>query len=98
MPTRRIASFLAVLAVLCVLAVFFFHAIEGPYSAVHGPVTALLSARAAAGLRMAIIFAGIGILPVWLGVAASSVSWLRIFLGETLFCLSSFDCNCTLRC
>ncbi len=56
---------LAVVAVICVLAVFFFPAMEGPYSVVHGPVTALLSARAAAGVRMAIVRAGLN--PVRLG-------------------------------
>jgi len=43
---------LAVLAAFCVLVVFFFPALQGPYPAVHGPVTALLSLRAAARLRL----------------------------------------------
>lgn len=54
MNPGRIAGMLAVLAVFCVLSIFFFPGIEGPYPAVHGPVTALLSLRAAARLRMAI--------------------------------------------
>jgi len=36
---------LAVLVVFCVLGIFFFPALQGPYSAVHGPATALLSVR-----------------------------------------------------
>ena len=54
MQLNRIESALAVIAVVCVLSIFFFPAMRGPYSVVHGPVTALLAARAAAGLRMAI--------------------------------------------
>jgi len=64
MAPGRIAYALAVLAVLCVLTVFFFPGMEGPYSAVHGPVTALLSIRAAARLRV-LIRAGVTGLRVW---------------------------------
>jgi hypothetical protein len=53
MTLGRIGFALALVAVLCVLSVFFFHAIQGPYSVVHGPVTALRSSRAAAGLHTA---------------------------------------------
>jgi hypothetical protein len=55
MTFNRIASLFALLAVICVLALFFCHSIQGPYSAVHGPVTALLSVRAASGVRLAIV-------------------------------------------
>jgi hypothetical protein len=51
----RIGCELAVLAVLCVLTIFLFPAIQGPYSVVHGPATALQAARAAARLRIAIV-------------------------------------------
>lgn len=54
MDLSRIVSALAVIAAICVLTIFFFPAMQGPYSVVHGPVTALLAARAAAGLRTAI--------------------------------------------
>ena len=54
MQLNRIGGALAVIAVVCVLSIFFFPAMRGPYSVVHGPVTALLAARAATGLRMAI--------------------------------------------
>ena len=59
MTSGRIACALAVLAVVCVLTVFFFPAVQGPYSAVHGPVTVMRAARAAAGLRMAVERAGL---------------------------------------
>ena len=43
-----------ILTVLCVLMIFFFPVMQGPYSAVHGPATALQAARAAARLRIII--------------------------------------------
>ena len=55
MNSGRTECALAVLAVFCVLVVFFFPALQGPYPAVHGPVTALLSLRAAARLRLVTI-------------------------------------------
>ena len=94
----RIAYILAVLAVFCVLAVFFFHAIEGPYSAVHGPVTALLSARAAAGLRTAMLLAGLGIVQVWLGQILQPIAWRKVSLVSPPCPSSFFDCNSILRC
>jgi hypothetical protein len=67
MTPGRIACVLAVFAVVCVLATFFFPGIEGPYPAVHGPVTALLSIRAAARLRVR-IRAGLNATRSWLGL------------------------------
>jgi hypothetical protein len=58
MSSGKIACTFAVMAVLSVLAIFFFPALEGPYSVVHGPVTALLSLRAATMVRNAIVRAG----------------------------------------
>jgi hypothetical protein len=54
MNSGRIGCELALLAVFCVLTIFLFPAMQGPYSAVNGPVTALQAARAAACLRIAI--------------------------------------------
>jgi len=55
MILSRIGWGLAILTVLCVAAIFFCPAHQGPYSAVNGPVTALQSAQAAARLRVAVI-------------------------------------------
>jgi len=41
MISGRIGSELAVMAVFCVLMIFLFPAMQGPYSVVNGPVTAL---------------------------------------------------------
>lgn len=58
MSPGRIVCALAVMAVVSVLAIFFFPSMQGPYSVVHGPVTALLSLRAATMVRNAIARAG----------------------------------------
>jgi hypothetical protein len=50
----RIVLCAGVLATLSVLIVFIHPAMQGPYSAVHGPVTAFQANRAAARLQTAI--------------------------------------------
>lgn len=59
MTSGRSATELAVLAVLCVLTIFLFPVMQGPYSAVHGPVTALQAAHSAARLKFAMAWAGL---------------------------------------
>jgi hypothetical protein len=59
MTLGRFAAVFALVSILCVLTVFLFPALQGPYSAVHGPVTAFQSARAAAGVRTAMVRAGL---------------------------------------
>lgn len=51
MTSGLTGSELALVTLLCVLTIFFFPATQGPYSVVHGPMTALQAARAAARLR-----------------------------------------------
>ena len=46
----RIGYELAVVAVFAVLTIFLFPAMQGPYSVVHGPASALLAARSASRL------------------------------------------------
>jgi hypothetical protein len=43
--TRNFDFKFAALAILCIVFAFFFPAVRGSYSAVHGPVTALRSVR-----------------------------------------------------
>jgi len=45
---------LSVLVGVCVLAMFFVPAVQGPYSATHGPVTAMQAARAGVRVRITI--------------------------------------------
>jgi hypothetical protein len=82
MTFGRIAYALAVVAVLCVLTVFFFHAIQGPYSVVHGPVTALLSIRAASGLRLSMVRAGLNTLSMWVSFSLILVSWTAAWIAD----------------
>src|ERR1700693_5398756 len=69
MTSGRTEYVIAVLAVLGVLGIFFFPAMQGPYPVVHGPASALLSIRAAAGLHMAIAKAGLDAVRNCLGFA-----------------------------
>jgi hypothetical protein len=71
MNLSRIAGCFALLAVVCVVAVFFFPAAQGPYSAVHGPVTVFHGARAAAVLRMGVVRAVLFF--AWTGMASAVV-------------------------
>ena len=55
MTSGHIGCELAMLAVVCILTIFLFPAMQGPYSVVNGPVTALQAARAAVRLRKAMM-------------------------------------------
>ncbi len=43
--SRQLSYEIVILAILCTAGIFFFPAVRGPYSAVHGPVTALRSIK-----------------------------------------------------
>jgi hypothetical protein len=45
MRHRRLRSELSVIALICTLGIFLFPATSGPYSSIHGPVTALRAIR-----------------------------------------------------
>jgi len=62
MPADRIVGAFAILAVFSVLMIFLCPAMQGPYCVVHGPVTALLSVRAAASLRWKTVRTGLSML------------------------------------
>lgn len=101
MPADRIDGALTVVAVLCVLTIFFFPAMEGPYCAVHGPVTALLSIRASATLRMRIVRSGLTVLRDRIhrayqaqALLVPSPVWFTEFLGDDL----AASGNSILRC
>jgi hypothetical protein len=55
MTSDHIGSEMVVLTVLCVLSIFIFPAVQGPYSAVNGPATAFQASRAATRVRMAMV-------------------------------------------
>ena len=93
----RIGSELAVLTAFCILTMFLFPTMHGPYSVLHGPVTALQAARAAARLRAAIVKAALSIL------ADQQIS-LFLPLASGMLSLEKFcaarraQCSTILRC
>lgn len=93
----RIGREFAVLAVVCVAAIFFFPAMQGPYSAVNGPVTALQSAQAAARLRVAIILSASNLLG---NFPIPRLAWVSLTRALHIqFQLPDYaDCNAILRC
>ena len=80
------------LALVCVLGIFFCPVVSGPYSAVHGPVTALLSIRAAARLRMTIVRGGLGAIRGWFGRLGAALAMLSPAMRA-----SRIDPSATLR-
>ena len=69
---------LVALAVLGVLTIFLFPAIQGPYSVVHGPATALQAFRAAARLQAAIVQGARRSLNKWLISLLVVLSWMSL--------------------
>jgi len=62
MRRRHLASESAIVAMFCITAIFFFPAVQGPYAAVHGPVTALLSVRAKLKVSIGMVRAALQLL------------------------------------
>jgi len=99
MSPGRIVCALAVMAVLSVLAIFFFPSMQGPYSVVHGPVSALLSLRAATMVRNAIVRAGQSIRQSSERIAAVLLPWsARAFSATELPPSLSLVSASILRC
>jgi hypothetical protein len=97
MMRGRIGCELAVLTVLCVLMIFFFPLMQGPYSVVHGPATALQAARSAARLRIVIVQGALISLGSFLISPLVILSWMVLSLAE--FCSVGVpEYNTVLRC
>lgn len=94
--SRQLSYEFALVAILCTVALFLFPAVQGPYSAVHGPVTALLSLKAKAFLCLALLLPA---MHVFAPCAAGRHLALRIPL-DGLFSPASFDSahSAVLRC
>jgi len=86
-----------VVVVLCVAAIFFFPAIQGPYSAVNGPVSALQASQAAARLRLAIVQAAFNM--IW-NFKIPSLAWPSspaiVYIEPQASACA--DCSTILRC
>jgi hypothetical protein len=92
---------LAVLAVMCVLGIFFFPAVQGPYPVVHGPVTALLSIRAAAALRFRIVSAGLVAVRDRLHRSSAALAvffWIQLSTADLETDGLASSCSSILRC
>ncbi len=97
MNSGRIGWELAVLASLCVLSIFLFPSVQGPYSVIHGPVTALRAMRAAANLRGTLLAAAISLLSLFRGASPRSLSSLDFF-GLQLPSTDLSELTTILRC
>ncbi len=82
MISGRIGCEVAVLTVLCVLMIFFFPLMQGPYSVVHGPATALQAARAAARLQIVIMHGALNSLGDLLISPLVILSWMLLSQAE----------------
>ena len=97
MNSGRIRCELSVVAVLCVLIFFLFPSMQGSYSMVHGPVTALLAARAAARLRTAIVQGALNCLGNYLISPLVVLSWMS-FSNTEFQSVGLPEYNIVLRC
>jgi hypothetical protein len=97
MISGRVTCELAVVAVLCVLMIFLFPSVQGSYSMVHGPVTALLAARTAVRLRIAIAQGALKSLGNRLISPQVVLSWISVPHAEFQL-LSLPRYNSILRC
>lgn len=66
------------LILICVLSLFFFPAAEGPYPAVHGPVTALQAMRFSVRLQNAIAAVLSCVSPTPIAAGAGSFSSMAV--------------------
>ncbi|MGC1453011.1 MAG: hypothetical protein WA830_23515 [Candidatus Sulfotelmatobacter sp.] len=85
------------MTVLCVLMIFFFPVMQGPYSVVHGPATALQAARAAARLRIIIVQGALNSQGNILISPLVLLSWMLLSQAE-FRSLSLLEYNTILRC
>ena len=94
---RRIGHEIAVLAILSVLAIFLFPGLQGPYSVVHGPATALQAARAAVRLRIAMAPSALNAQQAGLISPSIALSWM-LLSNPKFQAVGSREINSILRC
>jgi len=97
MISGRIGCELAVLTVFCVLMIFFFPLLQGPYSVVNGPATVFQAARAAARLRIVIMQGALNSLGSLLISPLVILSWMLLSQAESRS-VSLTEYNTILRC
>jgi hypothetical protein len=94
--SRQLSYEFALVAILCTVTLLLFPAVQGPYSAVHGPVTALLSLKAKVFLCLTLLLAAMHLFACCVAVCHLA---LRISLDGP-FLLAAFDSEhaAVLRC
>ena len=97
MILSRIGWELAVLAVLCIAAIFFFPAMQGPYAAVNGPATAFQSSGSAARVRVAIVQAAFSLTGNF-RIPLLALSDSALIVWSEPQAPDSADCSTILRC
>lgn len=97
MTSGRTGAELAVLAVVCVLTIFLFPVGQGPYSAVHGPASALEASRAAARLRITIAQSALKSLRNFPFPSVVALFWIIAAVAECKP-IGLAECDSILRC
>lgn len=92
--SRHCAYEITLVAMVCVLSIFFIPLAHGPYSAVHGPMTALRSLRHKLQLVLSICLAALQVFMAGLAAAAMHVQVSRL----SLFGSNVPELNAVLRC
>jgi TRAP-type C4-dicarboxylate transport system permease small subunit len=92
------SRYMSIFAAICVLALFFFPLVQGPFQATHGPTTAFRSKRDLLGLLLSIAAAALQVFAVFF--FRSFLHSNYPFRGATLESgsESSVDCHSILRC
>jgi hypothetical protein len=86
----------AVIAMVCVLSVFFVPVAHGPYSAVHGPTTALRALRNRAQVALAMWLGALGFSGAKVQAGTSLLS--DVHFSEFLTCSVQPELSVVLRC
>lgn len=97
MMARGYAYQIGLLTALCVLGIFFFPAARGPYSAVHGPTTALESVQACGRIFLAIVLCAFAPVRMWNSTELSGVRLLGLAYPLGDYPLGE-DISSSLRC
>jgi hypothetical protein len=91
---RTFGQHFALVAILCVLSIFLFPASAGPYSVVHGPLTALQAIRLAVRVRWAMMLAGLAFAQL-LGLSVAECKAVaETLLPSGLMCTGSSVLRC----
>ena len=98
MGRESICGGIAVLAIVCTLAILLFPVSAGPYPVTHGPVTSLEAMQAGLLLWLSIAIAGLALLPCVPFDGRLSRPFNSLRFCEKLFGPQSLEASSVLRC